>query len=115
MKSIATVFFFLCLWSSALAWKHFRNGKHWKLEKADIGQDFPPDQWFEQRLDHFNLINNETWQQVGIFFNRLFENVLNHLVCRGTSRMALSFTVTVQSFCRSEVREKPAPNGSFKE
>jgi len=63
MKSIATVFFFLCLWSSALAWKHFRNGKHWKLEKADIGQDFPPDQWFEQRLDHFNLINNETWQQ----------------------------------------------------
>jgi len=51
---------FLC--DFVFSFKHFYHGKHFKLEKFET-EEFPPDQWFEQQLDHFDVVNNATWQQ----------------------------------------------------
>ena len=52
---------FLC--DFVFSFKHFYHGKHFRLEKFET-EEFPPDQWFEQQLDHFDVVNNATWQQV---------------------------------------------------
>ena len=51
-------------------WKAARSLEGWKHESllgAPTGQyngDLPPDQWFEQKLDHFDDANSKTWKQV---------------------------------------------------
>lgn len=46
-------------------WKGHRRGgnliaPHGNLSRAHL----PPDQWFDQKLDHFTPTNNELWKQV---------------------------------------------------
>ena len=51
------------------AWRHFWRGKSFKkhvLGESNIA-DGPPDQWFVQKLDHFDVINQKTWNQVREF------------------------------------------------
>ena len=55
----------------AAGWKHFWRGK-WRSKHVEA-QDGPPDQWFEQKLDHFNVVNTKTWKQVHNFFVKTFE------------------------------------------
>lgn len=61
-----------------VAWKYFWRGK-WierKIERPD-NSDFPPDQWFEQKLDHFDVINSKTWEQV--FDESMFHYLLKNM------------------------------------
>ena len=52
------------------SWRHFWKGKKFGLRhevknEVDANNNHPvPDQWFEQKLDHFNVINTKTWKQV---------------------------------------------------
>lgn len=61
------------------------NALNWSLFKAggSLGSPalrrrhkyLPPEQWFEQNLDHFNPIDNSTWKQV--HFNILINEYVN--------------------------------------
>ena len=57
------VFIFFFLVNDALAWKRFWRGK-WRAKPEPLSFKVPPDQWFDQKLDHFNIINIQTWKQV---------------------------------------------------
>lgn len=49
-------------------WRHFWRGKKFNREEAGaVNSLLPSDQWFEQKLDHFNVINTKTWKQVLLF------------------------------------------------
>lgn len=59
---IILTIFFLAFSGHVEAWKHFWRGKSiGKVKEQRIG---PPDQWFQQKLDHLDVINDKTWQQV---------------------------------------------------
>lgn len=47
------------------AWKHFWRGK-WIQKRIgkSLVENGPPEQWFEQKLDHSDVINSKTWKQV---------------------------------------------------
>lgn len=47
-------------------WKGRRSGGNLVHPHVNVSQyQLPPDEWFEQRLDHFNESNKATWKQVG--------------------------------------------------
>lgn len=57
----------LCFTFGSEAWKTFHLGR----EKGGnvkgphtTNHELPPDQWFTQKLDHFNPTDDRTWQQV---------------------------------------------------
>jgi hypothetical protein len=56
----------LLLVNHAEAWKHFWRGKWFKrnVELSSSNTNLPPDQWFDQKLDHFDVVNLNTWKQV---------------------------------------------------
>ena len=35
-----------------------------KTSESYVGDSLPKAQWFEQRLDHFDPVNTQTWKQV---------------------------------------------------
>lgn len=37
----------------------------------EVNFNLPPDQWFNQFLDHFNPTNNVTWKQVSIYLTNI--------------------------------------------
>lgn len=48
-------------------WKGRRNGGNLIPPHSHLlRHELPADQWFEQKLDHFNENNNSTWKQVRI-------------------------------------------------
>lgn len=57
-------------------WKNFHHGRGFggNLGKPGNGSlvysDEFPEQWFTQKLDHFNPNNEVTWKQVGIMFKQ---------------------------------------------
>lgn len=57
-------FLFLICLNKTSAWKRFWKGK-WRARENVTALNLPQDQWFDQKLDHFNVINKETWKQVG--------------------------------------------------
>lgn len=70
---------FLCLvifafsLENAGAWRTFWKGRrrdgNLKHPPVDhIGFTLPPDEWFEQKLDHLDESNEATWKQVGTIF-----------------------------------------------
>jgi len=80
------------------SWRHFWKGKKFGLRhevknEVDANNNLPvPDQWFEQKLDHFNVINTKTWKQVIHSFLDFNPNVLN-----------LNFLVLIEIFYKSRV------------
>ena len=61
---VLNIFVSLFLCDSVFSFKHFYHGKQFKVGETETNE-FPPDQWFEQQLDHSDLFSNQTWQQVG--------------------------------------------------
>lgn len=68
----------ILLFSNVYAWQTFFRGREFE---GNIGRPYTenvitrkfPAQWFTQVLDHFNLSDSRTWQQVSIgWFNKLF-------------------------------------------
>lgn len=64
---------FLCK-NQVCASQYFRHGKWWNLKKSvSVNRPGPPEQWFEQKLDHFDVTKERTWKQVqrssSIFFH----------------------------------------------
>lgn len=48
-------------------WKGRRSGGNLVHPEVNVTKnELPPDQWFEQKLDHFNESNKETWKQVSV-------------------------------------------------
>lgn len=46
-------------------WKGRRSGGNLGAPHANVTRaELPPDQWFDQKLDHFTESNNELWKQV---------------------------------------------------
>lgn len=46
-------------------WKGRRSGGNLIAPHVNVTRnELPPDQWFDQKLDHFNDNNNELWKQV---------------------------------------------------
>lgn len=67
-NSFYVVLTVIILTGNTEAWKHFWRGKLIRKQSNNlpiIGA--PPDQWFEQKLDHFNVVNTKTWKQVRVF------------------------------------------------
>ena len=61
---IATTFLQLCVCSLFFRQGRFKDGFIRPPPVAGQHQPYPPAQWFEQRLDHFNPQDSRTWQQV---------------------------------------------------
>jgi len=59
---VLNIFVSLFLCDSVFSFKHFYHGKQFKVGETETNE-FPPDQWFEQQLDHSDLFSNQTWQQ----------------------------------------------------
>lgn len=56
---------FLLFHSDVNAWKHFWRGKWIQRHTQNLeNEKLPPDQWFEQKLDHFDILNQKSWKQV---------------------------------------------------
>lgn len=60
---------FLISLENACAWKVFskghRSGGNLIPPHENVSREqLPPDQWFDQKLDHFSDNNNELWKQV---------------------------------------------------
>lgn len=48
-------------------WKGRRKGGNLAAPHSNLlREELPPDQWFDQKLDHFNGNNHLTWKQVCI-------------------------------------------------
>lgn len=46
-------------------WKGHRKGGNLIAPHVNVSrEELPPDQWFDQKLDHFGDSNNELWKQV---------------------------------------------------
>lgn len=50
-------------------WRTFWKGRHFngnlQLQNVNVSlEKLPSDQWFNQKLDHFDASNTETWKQV---------------------------------------------------
>lgn len=52
--------------SDVRAWKHFHLGRErgGNVKAPETTHRLPPDQWFTQKLDHFNPTDERVWQQV---------------------------------------------------
>lgn len=51
-----------------LFWKGRRDGGNLVAPQSNISRQLlPPDQWFDQKLDHFNDTNPGQWKQVSSF------------------------------------------------
>lgn len=73
-KSVVIVSFAILLFGifveDACGWRMFWKGRRRGgnlLSPDKARKQLPPDEWFEQNLDHFNESNKETWQQVIVF------------------------------------------------
>lgn len=62
---------------NALGWRTFWKGRrrdgNLHIDSAhqialQKGYSLPPDQWFDQKLDHFDQSNNKLWKQVNFYF-----------------------------------------------
>lgn len=52
-------------------WKGHRDGGNLIPPHTTLDRDqLPPDQWFDQQLDHFNKNNDEIWKQVSPHTNQ---------------------------------------------
>lgn len=46
-------------------WKGRRDGGNLIAPPINVSaEELPPDQWFDQKLDHFTQTNNKLWKQV---------------------------------------------------
>lgn len=68
MNNFILVIFLISL-ENANAWKLFskghRSGGNLIAPHKNVSREqLPPDQWFDQKLDHFSDNNNELWKQV---------------------------------------------------
>lgn len=53
------------VWGWRVFWKGRRDGGNLITPPINVSAaELPPDQWFDQKLDHFNESNNELWKQV---------------------------------------------------
>jgi len=68
MRLLGSLAIFQLLITVAFGWKVYHLGKFWgpKLE-ARPTQEFA-DLWFDQKLDHFDPTNGDTWKQVPHLF-----------------------------------------------
>lgn len=89
---------FLLCHSDANAWKHFWRGKWIQRQHTQNleGEKLPPDQWFEQKLDHFDILNQNSWKQVIKNRREHLETLVMVLFCRGILQMKLSSNLMVQ-------------------
>lgn len=52
-------------WSWRTFWKGRRDGGNLITPSINVSaEQLPPDQWFDQKLDHFTESNNVLWKQV---------------------------------------------------
>lgn len=92
------------------AWRGFWKGRRFN---GNLGDPFdsmttaqlPPDEWFEQELDHFDAINTKTWNQVNIIirfcvYEIMFYNLNSH-------RLVISFYFIYQRFFTNATFYKP--------
>lgn len=65
-------FVFLAIIHSTLGWRHFWKGRQTGGNLGGAARrdglnsengNLPPDEWFEQMLDHFDPTNTATWKQ----------------------------------------------------
>lgn len=66
MKVILLVFL-IYFGSTCEAWKNFHLGRQrgGNVKAPETtNHKLPPDEWFTQKLDHFNPTDERTWQQV---------------------------------------------------
>lgn len=53
------------VWCWRVFWKGRRDGGNLIAPPVNVtAEELPPDQWFDQKLDHFDESNNELWKQV---------------------------------------------------
>lgn len=67
-KEYFFILLFLCIsFGNVFCWKTFwkgrRSGGNLVAPHANVSE-LPPDQWFDQKLDHFDNSNNIQWKQV---------------------------------------------------
>lgn len=66
LLALPILLFFLenvCSWRTF--WKGRRDGGNLIAPPINVSTDqLPPDQWFDQKLDHFTESNNGLWKQV---------------------------------------------------
>lgn len=62
-----------CFYLEISAWKIFHLGRSHGGNIADpellTNYKLPPDQWFDQTLDHFNPTDERTWKQVSFRYS----------------------------------------------
>lgn len=64
MKFLLLVYF---LWMNSVEASPKINRLYLSPPQVNEGVQLPPDQWFEQKLDHFDPTNKKTWLQVNNF------------------------------------------------
>ena len=69
LSTISLLFIAICVLQQGDAVKRFRN-THWSRINEILNAKFPAtpaaitDQWITQKLEHYDVTNAQTWQQV---------------------------------------------------
>lgn len=68
-KKLFVLLIFLVTLENARGWRMFWKGRRSggnliAPHVNDTHNELPPDQWFDQKLDHFGDNNSELWKQV---------------------------------------------------
>lgn len=65
-------------------WKGHRKGGNLIAPHSNLSRNaLPPDQWFDQKLDHFTSTNNQLWKQViAQFCIGYISTIISHFECK---------------------------------
>jgi hypothetical protein len=64
MRLLQSLLILQAIFASSFAWKIYHLGKFWGPKHEVSPRQAFADIWFDQKLDHFDPTNGDTWKQV---------------------------------------------------